>query len=685
MALQVNTYHRRPAEEFPIEGKFHVRELLMQSDTQVQALPVRHMVVFDDGEEMVSTRNGTVYSHLFWQLFKPYPNTQILKQHHVLTVLKGKSLDAGTHAKLCSAIFKSIVVEEGLALPVQKEPLLAAIYRTISNAMTKLSFLSADRVTSLDILDFIQAARHPEIDRLRQESFESPSKIKYVNEKAMELIKTSPEFYHNGLAKASRAGLAKDLQVVQCVVQRGLPSEVDGAIFDRPIWSCYTLGNTALYDFVSDSRTAAKSHYYADTALKDSEYMARKFQLFTGTVEHIVHQDCGSQKLRPWIVGGEEKDQEGTVIYPGDLGFLVGKYYSLEGHPGLMCIEGDEKHLIGKTIYIRTVLTCQAENPHTVCHVCAGKLSENISRFTNIGHLGAVSTTKDLTQNILSIKHVNTSAVMVKILLDDNERNFMHTGPEGVAFYLNMSLKALKPQLVVARDEAKGLIDLRSMSNVDQISLSRISETTLVRLNTHDGHRAFSAVLDVKQRNKPSMMTRELLRYIKEKGWTTDDSNNFVFDMSEWDFTKPILKMPNKEESFVDLATAVDNLVRANLKMLNKRVISDAPFILLQELFELVNSKLRINILSFEIIVYALMVESMQSYAMARNAEDPVLGVADLLTTHRSLGNALAYESMSKTLTDPFSFFQGKRPDSPMDVFLAPKEVMAEYQGREFS
>ena len=658
---------------------YNARELVNWSNEAVMSLPLHHQVQFDDGEIIETFQNETVYSHMFWQIFKPYPKARILKSHHIRTILGKESLTTDTHTKLCSKIFRSIVEDESLFLPEQKEPLLALIYKTISSSMSRLSILSEENVTSIDILDFIEIAKHPEIERLRTEAYQDSSKIKYAYEETIKIIENEPRFIDNGLSKAVKSKMVKANQVVQCVVFRGFATEVDGAIFPEPIWSNYTFGNTTFADFVKDSRTAAKSHFYSDTALKDSEYMARKFRLFSTVLERIVYEDCGSTNHVSWLVKGEEKDSSGTIIYPGDLPFLLGKHYLNEDGKTYLSIEGNEKHLIGKVIKLRTLLYCKTPDPHAVCHVCAGKLSENISRFANIGHLGSVTTTKETTQNILSIKHVNTSSTALKILLGDHERQFMNTGAQGSAYYLNKSLKALQPKLTFLRDEAAGLIDLAIIDELNQIRLPRISQTTTVKLSTLQKGIPYDITLNVRQKTKASMMSRELLEYIKEKRWDVDDHNNFVFDMKDWDFDQPLLVMQNKEESYVDLANQINVLVQSSQKMVQKRQVKDAPKLLLQELFDLVNSKLRVNILSFEIMIYALMVESTTNYALSRNAKDAVLGVAELLIKFRSLGAALAYEDMHETLSNPANFYQGRRPDSPLDVFFAPKEVVQKY------
>lgn len=658
---------------------YNARELVNWSNEAVMSLPLHHQVQFDDGEIIETFQNETVYSHMFWQIFRPYPKARILKSHHIRTILGKESLTTDTHTKLCSKIFRSIVEDENLFLPEQKEPLLALIYKTVSSSMSRLSILSEENVTSIDILDFIEIAKHPEIERLRTEAYQDSSKIKYAYEETIKIIENEPRFIDNGLSKAVKSKMVKANQVVQCVVFRGFATEVDGAIFPEPIWSNYTFGNTTFADFVKDSRTAAKSHFYSDTALKDSEYMARKFRLFSTVLERIVYEDCGSTNHVSWLVKGEEKDSSGTIIYPGDLPFLLGKHYLSEDEKTYLSIEGNEKHLIGKVIKLRTLLYCKTPDPHAVCHVCAGKLSENISRFANIGHLGSVTTTKETTQNILSIKHVNTSSTALKILLGDHERQFMNTGAQGSAYYLNKSLKALQPKLTFLRDEAAGLIDLAIIDELNQIRLPRISQTTTVKLSTLQKGIPYDITLNVRQKTKASMMSRELLEYIKEKRWDVDDHNNFVFDMKDWDFDQPLLVMQNKEESYVDLANQINVLVQSSQKMVQKRQVKDAPKLLLQELFDLVNSKLRVNILSFEIMIYALMVESTTNYALSRNAKDAVLGVAELLIKFRSLGAALAYEDMHETLSNPANFYQGRRPDSPLDVFFAPKEVVQKY------
>jgi len=654
---------------------YAARDLIHWPLEEVERLPLRHVLRFDDNEELEVTQFETMWSHLFWQIFKPYPTARLLARHHVFSVLKTESLSTDTHQRLTTSVLETIVEDAGLRYPEQKEPLLELIYDVTSDAMNTLSLLTEEYVTSIDVLDFVQIAHDPYVIKLREEAYADPRKIDYVYNEFHRYVISSEHFRDNGLARAMRAKMVNNKQVVQCVLFRGYGTEVDGAIFRQPSWSNYVFGNTRFYDLAADSRLGAKAHYYADTALKDSEYMARQFQLFSTVVDKIIRVDCGATKLVPWVVRGEERDTAGAVTYPGDLPMLIGKYYKSEDG-SLKWITGKEKHLVGKKIEFRSLLTCSLKNPHHVCEVCVGKLAENISRFANIGHLGSITTTKETTQNILSIKHVNTSATAIRVTLSDHERTYLNAGGDGTAIYLNPTLKGSKFTLTISRDEAPGLVDLAMIDDLSQISLPQISQIKKLWLTLVDKGRELQTDLDVQQKNKPSMLSREFLVYLKHHPWTMDAQNNFVFDMSEWEYSFPIFVMENKEVSYVDLAASIDKLVRANQQMVKKRQIKDAPVILLQELFALINSKLKVNVLSMETIVYALMVKSPTDYSMGRGVENPVLGIAESLTKYRSLGAALAYENQYDTLTNPISFFKGSRPDSPMDVFLCPQEVM---------
>lgn len=661
---------------------YKVRDLVFMEREMVKALPRKYDIEFENGEVHRVTSRSTYYSHYYWELIRRYPRVTILPEHHIYIAKGGKPLNDGTHRKMLSRLLESIVQTEKLWRYEQKEPVLKLIYDLTSELMGAMTVETSPNVVSLDILDFVQIAHHPKIVKLKEEAFQNPTKIRSSYDQGIKVIKTDANLKNNNLARALRAGLVSANQVVQCTMFRGYATEVDGTRFPRPIWSNYTQGMNQFYDFVSDSRTAAKSYYYSETPLQDSEYTARQFQLYSSIVEHLVEEDCGNTENTPWLIHPGRVDENNAVVYPGDMEFLIGKYY-LDPETGQKgWLTGNESHLVGKTVMLRTILKCRVRNPHYVCRHCAGMLSENISRFANLGHLGTVSTTKQATQNILSIKHVNTSSVALQILLGEHERRFMNTGKTGDAYYLNESLEKLFPTMTIAREEAAGLIDLISQKTEADINIHNISAIKAIGISIQDrdGFRHEPVVLRTTQGNRPSMLSSEMLDYIvSEENLSIDRNNNFQVDLGGWDYNLPALVTSNMEYSYSELAKQIETMVKSNkMNGANSRAkkTRDSPESLLRSLFDLTNSKLKVNILCLEIMIVAMKVRGENDYSMVMGGEEGVLGTVNNLIVHRGLGSALPFEKQEDVILSPASFFQGRRPDSPFDVFFTPREVV---------
>lgn len=661
----------------------HIRELLYLEDVALQALPRLHRIQFDNDEIVEVFRNTTRYSALFWKVFHQFPNAQILPQHHISVVLNGEELNTSSHRKLATNILRSVVKDHNLLYPEQKEPLLKALTRAQLDAQKALAVITEADVISLDILDFIQISSHPDVIALRESAKAGHITISYAYEKAEKLIRTLVIFDDNNLAKAVRSNMVRINQVMQCVLFRGFPSEVDGTIYPHANWSNYTRGNRSFYQLVSDSRTAAKSHYYAGSALEDSEYNARKFQLFSMVLEHIVYQDCGSTDYTPWLIRGECFDESGALEYSGDLSRLVGKYYCEERGGPLKVLQGNEKNLISRIIYLRSVHKCKHKDPHAVCHVCMGEMSHNFSRFHNVGHLSSTTLTRILTQSVLSFKHVNTSSKTAKILLAEAERRYLNNGKDGSAIYLTAPRPGYRIFLSVIRDQVPGLLDLDKLSDLPQVSLTRIACITdiKIRVVTPDGE-IVEDLLKTRVKSEGTMMSRDFLAHVAKHGWVIESDNNFQFDMTHWDFDQALLVAQNKEESVVDLVSEVEKIVQSNQDLHKQRLVKEnAPDIVLTELFEKVNNKFNVNIICFEVIIYGLMCASTTSFALSRNAKKPVLGISRLLTVHRSAGSMMAFQEHRAAIFNPGYRYLGHRPDSPMDVFLNPQEVIEAYYG----
>lgn len=662
--------------------KFLARDLLNLRTEQLHAsVPDLFDIVFEDGKSHQSTKKKLIYSSYFWDIIRAYPNCPINFNHHVDSVLKGKPLSSNTHIDLLNNISKDVVIAYNIHYPEDKEHLLGMVYQTTNRVFNEVSKMAEEHVTSIDILDFIEIIEHPIVKEVTDNTKPTAESIDNTYQVIQRVINEDPTLNHNALAKAVKSKMVNANQVNQCVAVRGFSTEVDGSILKNPILCNYTRGMGELYNYVAESRSAAKSYYFSESPLQDSEYFARRLQLLTMAVEKIEYKDCGTNKYIQWRVNPPKKDDNGKVVYPGDLKFMIGKYY-LDDDQQLKEIKGNEEHLFNKVIRMRSVLYCRTPNPHKVCEFCFGALSKNISRYANLGHLCAATVTQQTTQSVLSTKHLDASSVSVNIVLNEIASKYFTTNRGKNAYVVRKEMKDKNIRIVVNRDEAFGLTDVINIDDVNNINPIRISAIDSIDVIITVKGNDFTTPLFVNQGNRKAILTLEFLKYLKDYRWQTDNRNNFVFTLQNWDFNLPIIKLPDMEYSFSDHSHQIAKLIESSIGNIADRVNPDSPVATLQELFSLTNSKLNVNIAALEVIMYGMMTADKESYGLARHSEAPVLGVAKKVIVNRSLSPMYAFQNQIDGITDPRSFFKLDRPSSVFDVFLAPKEVVDEHNRR---
>lgn len=674
--------------------RIRARDLLGYSTDELwNSICQPFIIVFDDGAELETTDREVLYSSYFWDFHRKYPNTPLLQHHHVAYVLRGKALTSKTHIELMGLIYWDVVETYQLNTPRERDVLSRVVYEITNNMYVDLSYRAESSVVSIDILDFINVTRHPEIKAVMDNlSYGHPgmscdygrSTIEDAYKKLLDVLNNSPDLDGNALARSMRAKMVNANQVLQCVGPRGFLTHVDGMVMPVPVLSSYTTGMRTLYDSAAESCSAAKALYFSESPLQDSEYFARRLQLTCMPVERLYIGDCGSKDYIPWYVK-PPLEANGRQVYAGDLKFIVGKYYLDEASGHLRVVTINDTHLYKRTIMMRNVFGCKHPDPHSVCSVCFGKLSENVTPEANIGHVCAATMTRQTSQSVLSTKHLDASSKSEPIILTDAGKTFFTVGGNGNTFMLRKETVHDKIQMVVSQAEAPGLTDIHVVMNIDDINPARITEVEYVEFRQlgKDGDYHQSQIC-VSQNGRRAMFTTDFLKYLKVHRWEQDARGNFVFDFTHWDYTKPIMTLPEMEYSFALHSHQIAEIIESRMKEIGERMKPESPAATLSELFDLVNSKLNVNLALLEVILYATMISNgeIDDFGLARNSPTRSLGVADMTLRNRSLSAAYAYEKQLMLITDPRSFFKLGRPDSVFDAFIAPKEVVEAYKGR---
>jgi hypothetical protein len=666
--------------------KISARKLLQHPTQELwNMLTGEFTLVMDDGEIQTNAKE-CLYSSYVWDIHRNYDNAPILIQHHVRSVLNSKRMRSDTHLKLIGQVLWSTYDWASEGLDDQQKlklryHLAEQAYRITNNLYNDLSYRCEQYTSSLDILDFVEILKHDDVQdaykQLNAKERIHPDDIVEVYTVISKLLNSPDKVGSNPLSRLHRSSLIKENQLHQCLGPRGFVTDVDSHQFVEPVLRGYVEGLRTAYNSIVESRSAAKSLVFSKDPLRAAEYFARRLQLVCMTLENVHQGDCGSTKYVRWTVRGTES-HEGKITYDGDLRQLVGKYYLGEDQQ-LKAIKASDTHLIGKTLNLRSVLHCYHPDPSGVCATCVGQLGELVPAHSNIGHMASTYMTQQSSQTILSVKHLDGSAVVEAIMLQEADKYYLKVGQDRNTYRIADGLKNKKVKLIIPGNRAANLTDVMEIDDVYRLTISRVSELETVGLMVDDGKVVRQSDAVVNQNRRYASMTHDLLEHIRRNGWTLDEFGNYIIDMTGWDWTKPILALPLKHFNMSDHSKDIADMLEASMKEVMNRDRFINPESFLGDLFILVNSKLNVNLAIIELVLKAGMVVSAEKfdYSIPKPWTEAGLGVMRPTMDYRSLAPRMAYERHYNVFVNPMSFVLSNRVETPFDGVLMPREVYA--------
>ena len=534
--------------------KIQARSLLAQTTEQLwQSLPPlrRFILVFDDGKELEVNWKETVYSSYGWDFHRQYPNTPLKASHHLRGVMGKKRYEPKTILKFLG----NIVWDVRDAYPEggrQLQELMARASYVKSNEIYNVFTIQTEAdVGSIDILDFCQVLDSPIIAEANDTVEPTEESIERCYNTIMKALSEDPILYNNPLAKAGRSGIVNKGQLLQCLGPRGFLTDTDSTQYRTPILRGYADGLRLFYDSLIESRSAAKALIFSKKPLQDAEYFSRRLQLMDQIVRNLHIDDCGSKEYLVWHVQGPKYDEKGKEIFSGDLPRLAGKYYLDEETGKLKEIYTSDKHLEGKKLKLRTVLECCHPDPYGVCSTCFGGLSLTVPENSNIGHMCCTSMTQKSSQNVLSTKHLDTSAAVEPVRISPGDRKYLAPSSDGTSYLIEKNLKG-KLWLVVNAKQAANITDIMEVRNVEDLNISRVSQLTELGLIVDNGKIREELGIPVGLERRMASMSYALLQHIKQKGFTADENGNYVIDMEGWNRDEVILSLPLRHYNMSD-------------------------------------------------------------------------------------------------------------------------------------
>lgn len=668
--------------------RINATKLLQYTTGQLwDMLTGKFILVFSDGE-IETNDKMTLYSSYAWNFHRQFPNTPLLKMHHVQDLLGDTRLGSNTHLDLLRNAMWSVYDHYMQTGQYEKlgfkeidfrDRLAKMIYQINNQMYNDLIIRLEAYVTSLDIVDFMEVLNHPRIKAANDTVEPTAESIEATYAIISDTLLDGVSLPDNVLSKAARSQLVKINQLLQCVGPRGFLTDIDSSQFPHPIMRGYAMGIRSLHDSMIESRSAAKALTFSEAPLQQTEYFSRRLQLLGQSVQNLHPGDCGTTEYLLWTVRGSET-RNGKRM-PGDLKLLEGKYY-LGDDGKLKMVRTTDRQLVGKTIKMRSVLHCGHLDPYGVCSTCFGELHLSVPARTNIGQMCCTHLAQQSSQSVLSTKHLDSSASIEGIQLDQETRKWLRVSVDQNSYLLAESLKGKGVKLLIASSQAPNFSDVKEVDNVRKLNSAHISQLEDISLEvTTTSSKGVQLVeqigLNVSVHRRMAFLTYDLLEYAQKNGWIIDNDGNYTIDMKDWNWNKNLLTLPMIHFNMSDHSKDIATLLESSVDQLYERDQNMDPDAILGQLYDLVNEKLSVNCAVLEVVLLSTMVISADkgNYAMPKPWTTRGLGVMRMTMANRSASIAMAYEKHADFINSPVSFINRHRPDHPMDMILMPGEV----------
>lgn len=642
--------------------RIHARELAAMPKDLLWALPDTDLtIVFDDGEVIADQRQA-IFSAYMWGIYNVLPQTPALKKHFI-----GKQrVGTDTHLKLINQVRWDAFDAYGQDL--DNEKLSHYCLKLVNEYYNDMTENLEPDVTTLGIFDIMDVMAHPDVMEVNTNVSSSDKSIVHAHRTIERVLKDPNELTDNILACSVRSGLVKIGQVLQCVGPRGSVTDIDSNIFPYPTQAGFAMGLYRFYDSIIESRTAAKSLTFTEKPLQDTEYFNRRLQLLAATLRDIYDGDCGTQEYLLWQMSA------------GDLAAFAGKYY-LKDDGTLGTIYDNEecrKALVGKSIKIRSVLHCNTPDSGFVCATCYGEMERSIPHNTNIGHVAATSLCKQASQQVLSVKHLDTSASSSGLRLSDYEQRYVRIGSDPNLLFLAQRLEGQKVMLYIKGAEAERLSEVKTADNVEILLPTHISQLVQVGFRVeHENGKPEGDFVQVSNGSRTSSLSREMLAYLRNHSWKLTEDGDIEIDLSKWDVDMPLFSTPRRQENMLDYMATIEKFLKAVKRGGSVKSLKDFDTVddALRGFYELVSSRLFVNIVHQEILVKVCQVRSSRDrdYRIPLQGNKLEFGKFDFNIFNRSEGPAMAYQNHKQQWNNPATYLVTKRPPHPLDTILLPR------------
>jgi len=344
-------------------------------------------------------------------------------------------------------------------------------------------------------------------------------------------------------------------------------------------------GLTTTSELALGIKAAMVAAFFSTTAIKNSEYYSRRFQLAYTSLKWVAIEPCDTR--------------DGFHIEYLDDGMMKGMYYRYdkEGSPWILATSNKETHpKVGSRIILRNINHCKHPRGDTVCIACAGKLALQKPKGHMYGTWIITKFTEINNQQSLSVKHYLASAV-VSSLTQSKSANYILK--EDNAVYLRDGVTQIQVPTTGRTNKTpvfSGLDAINSGSiDIDDINPEHMSHIDKL------GEIVDGKVIKVNY-SQSGYLSTDVLKHIRDNADSVyvSDSSNITIDLKGYDISKPILNFTSISVNYKTIGEKMRNL----LLWTKKNGVSKPKEVLFDEIRRLANPSLAVNYSILTSIMY---------------------------------------------------------------------------------
>lgn len=671
----------------------HARSLLSLSKEELWSKDGPVTVLFEDGLQLETTWRYTILSVYYWNIFRTFPKASILKEMHAGTV----PFNGNTMLRVLErTVFGVFYDYRRRGEELDRRQLAKLTFETINHIYNDFSINLSAYVTTFSAFDIIEIMTDPIVK-------EANERVKVGTKDAIDeayatitaRLEDGEGLRHNNIVRAVRVKTAPIGQVLQCITAVGFRTDINADIFPKPVTRSFFEGLDDLYSSMIESRSGAKAAAYNKDLISKTETLNRELQIVSQSLLRLHHTDCGTTRTMEWYVQEEHvKLLDGKHYYLQDPTVVSGQQ--------MLTFTGGEKELVGKKVYLRSVMGCMHPDPEGVCEVCYGKMADTVMPGTNIGHLAATIFCAKITQMTLGTKHHDASAAVDPMVLGRLERKFFVCKGEGSnndIIYFKKEMANRPMSITFALREVPGITDTEAVNDVDVLIPERVSSINQILLQVPsdevgvDGDDSY--MLTVSMYNRSAFLTKDALKFIRHQLKNrkcefvhTGVTPRITIEMTGYDVRRPLFQLPYTHVNMVEYMQDIQSFLysstnsrptipmpRTARKFVHKSKVLNqftntrdgvAAFI------NRTNEHLRANFVHMEILAYVFTARDplAKDYRLGKPGLNATYAKHSEIMMYRSLAPMMAHKNQAGGLMSVESFLVPYRNESPFDAAL---------------